>query len=148
MLFTVLINMTIFVSLHWQFQIQNIFKEKNIFFQFARMKTVPAIYTLYFEILKVSPLRNVIESLHTTMRLEAIRAIQMISYNFYILEIEHFSLQHNDWHKYKIKNTLCGGKCTVLCTQTIRTTEFENYCLTIYLTNNILRRHNRIFIDK
>lgn len=32
MLFTVLINMTIFVSLHWQFQIQNIFKEKNIFF--------------------------------------------------------------------------------------------------------------------
>lgn len=104
MLFTVLINKTIFVSLHWQFQIQNIFKEKNIFFQF------PAIYTLYFEILKVSPLRNVIESLHTTMRLEAIRAIQMISYNFYILEIEHFSLQHNDWHKYKIKNTLCGGK--------------------------------------
>lgn len=82
------------------------------------------------------------------MRLEAIRAIQMISYNFYILEIEHFSLQHNDWHKYKIKNTLCGKKCTVLCTQTIRTTEFENYCLTIYLTNNILRRHNKIFIDK
>lgn len=104
MLFTVLINMTIFVSLHWQFQIQNIFKEKNIFFQF------PAIYTLYFEILKVSPLRNVIESLHTTMRLEAIRAIQMISYNFCILEIEHFSLQHNDWYKYKIKNTLCGEK--------------------------------------
>lgn len=104
MLFTVLINMTIFVSLHWQFQIQNIFKEKNIFFQF------PAIYTLYFEILKGSPLRNVIESLHTTMRLEAIRAIQMISYNFYILEIEHFSLQHNDWYKYKIKNTLCGEK--------------------------------------
>lgn len=57
-----------------------------------------------------SPLRNFIDSLHTTMRLEAIRAIQMISYNFYILEIEHFSLQHNDWHKYKIKNTLCGGK--------------------------------------
>lgn len=74
------------------------------------MKTVPVIYTLYFEILKVSPLRNVIESLHTTMRLEAIRAIQMISYNFYILEIEHFSLQHNDWYKYKIKNTLCGEK--------------------------------------
>lgn len=112
------------------------------------MKTVPAIYMLYFEILIVSPLRNVIESLHTTMRLEAIRAIQMISYNFYILEIEHFSLQHNDWYKYKIKITLCGKKCTVLCTQTIRTTEFEIYCLTIYLTNNILRRHYKNFIDR
>lgn len=124
------------------------FLRKYFFFQFARMKTVPAIYMLYFEILIVSPLRNVIESLHTTMRLEAIRAIQMISYNFYILEIEHFSLQHNDWYKYKIKNTLCGKKCTVLCTQTIRTTEFENYCLTIYLTNNILRRHYKNFIDR
>lgn len=112
------------------------------------MKTVPAIYMLYFEILIVSPLRNVIESLHTTMRLEAIRAIQMISYNFYILEIEHFSLQHNDWYKYKIKNTLYGKKCTVLCTQSIRTTGFENYCLTIYLTNNILRRHYKNFIDR
>lgn len=112
------------------------------------MKTVPAIYMLYFEILIVSPLRNVIESLHTTMQLEAIRAIQMISYNFYILEIEHFSLQHNDWYKYKIKNTLCGKKCTVLCTQTIRTTESENYCLIIYLTNNILRRHYKNFIDR
>lgn len=126
----------------------NHFLRKYFFFQFARMKTVPAIYMLYFEILIVSPLRNVIESLHTTMRLEAIRAIQMISYNFYILEIEHFSLQHNDWYKYKIKNTLCGEKCTVLCTQTIRTTEFENYCLTIYLTNNILRRHYKNFIDR
>lgn len=124
------------------------FLRKYFFFQFARMKTVPAIYMLYFEILIVSPLGNVIESLHTTMRLEAIRAIQMISYNFYILEIEHFSLQHNDWYKYKIKNTLCGEKCTVLCTQTIRTTEFENYCLTIYLTNNILRRHYKNFIDR
>lgn len=91
------------------FKLKKKIKDKNTFFQFVRMKTVPAILHFYFEILKVSSPRNVIETLHTTMRLEAIRAIQMISYNFYILEIEHISFQHNDWYKYEIK-ALYGGK--------------------------------------
>lgn len=113
------------------------------------MKTVPAILHFYFEILKVSSPRNVIETLHTTMRLEAIRAIQMISYNFYILEIEHISFQHNDWYKYEIK-ALYGGKIYRIRVhnKNNRILQFEIYCLTIYLKNNNLRQHNKIFIDK
>lgn len=114
------------------------------------MKTVPAILHFYFEILKVSSPRDVIETLHTTMRLEAIRAIQMISYNFYILEIEHISLSIMIGTSMKSRHFM-GEKYTVFVytnNKNNRILQFEIYCLTIYLKNNILRQHNKIFIDK